>query len=115
MQTPLSRRTALKASGITVALPLLESMSIAVDGTQHPPPKRMVCICNTLGLHAPSLFPTTTGSNYESTEYLDILQRHRKEFTLFAGLSHPDQVGKDPHDTEMTFLTSARNPGLGDF
>ena len=115
MHTPLSRRTALKASGITVALPLLESMSMAVGRTQITPPKRIVCICNTLGLHAPSLFPTTTGNNYESTEYLDILKRHRQEFTLFAGLSHPDQVGKDPHDTEMTFLTSARNPGLGGF
>ena len=115
MHTPLSRRTALKASGITVALPLLESMSMAIGGNNVAPPKRMVCICNTLGLHAPSLFPTTTGNNYESTEYLDILQRHRKEYTLFAGLSHPDQVGKDPHDTEMTFLTSARNPGLGGF
>ena len=115
MHTPLSRRTALKASGITVALPLLESMSMAVGGTQITPPKRMVCICNTLGLHAPSLFPQRTGSNYESTEYLDILKRHREDFTLFAGLSHPDQVGKDPHDTEMTFLTSARNPGLGGF
>ena len=115
MHTPLSRRTVLKASGITVALPLLESMSMAVGGNKVTPPKRMVCICNTLGLHAPSLFPKTKGADYENTEYLDLLKRHREEFTLFAGLSHPDQVGKDPHDTEMTFLTSARNPGLGGF
>ena len=34
---------------------------------------------------------------------------------MFSGLSHPDQNGKDPHDTEMTFLTAAINPGLGGF
>ncbi len=115
MSAFLSRRTILKTSGISLALPLLESMSPACGSEQHLSPKRMVCICNTLGLHAPSLFPEEAGLDYDSTEYLDLLESHRKDFTLFSGLSHPDQVGKDPHDTEMTFLTSARNPGLGGF
>ena len=45
----------------------------------------------------------------------DLRSRHRDDFTLFSGLSHPDQNGKQPHDTEMTWLTAARNPGLGGF
>lgn len=48
----------------------------------------------------------------ENTEYLERLQEHRSDFTLFSGLCHPDQNGKEPHDTEMTFLTAAINPGL---
>ncbi|TWU44463.1 hypothetical protein Poly51_61780 [Rubripirellula tenax] len=115
MHTPLSRRAALKASGIAIALPLLDSMNRAVGREVVLPPKRMVTICNTLGLHPPSLFPKTPGSDYDSTEYLDLLKDHRNDFTLFAGLSHPDQNGKQPHDTEMTWLTAARNPGLGGF
>ncbi len=115
MHTPLSRRAALKASGIAIALPLLESMNPAIGRDVVSPPKRMVLICSTLGLHPPSLFPKTPGSDYENTEYLDLLQDHRSDFTLFAGLSHPDQNGKQPHDTEMTWLTAARNPGLGGF
>ena len=115
MHTPISRRTVLKASGIAIALPLLESMNPVLGSEREAPPKRMVVICNTLGLHPQSLFPKTPGRNYEGTQYLDLLQEHREDFTLFSGLSHPDQNGKQPHDTEMTWLSAARNPGLGGF
>ena len=115
MHNPISRRAALRASGIAVALPLLESMNRAVGSETITPPRRMVLICNALGLHGKSLFPKTPGRNYEDTEYLSLLKKHRADFTLFSGLSHPDQNGKEPHDTEMTWLSSARNPGLGGF
>ncbi|HIK93095.1 MAG TPA: DUF1552 domain-containing protein [Planctomycetes bacterium] len=115
MHNPISRRAALKASGMAIALPLLESMKPAIGHEHMAPPKRMVLICNALGLHSPSLFPKTSGTDYADTEYLELLKEHRSDFTLFSGLSHPDQNGKDPHDTEMTFLTAAINPGLGGF
>ena len=115
MHNPISRRAALKASGIAIALPLLESMKPAIGHEHMAPPKRMVLICNALGLHSPSLFPKTSGTDYANTEYLELLKEHRSDFTLFSGLSHPDQNGKEPHDTEMTFLTAAINPGLGGF
>ena len=115
MSRLISRRTALKASGLSIALPFLESMTSANATGPVEPPQRMLLICNALGLHSPSLFPTTTGNEYESTEYLNLLAEHRKDFTLFSGLSHPDQNGKEPHDTEMTWLSAARNPGLGGF
>lgn len=115
MSRIISRRTALKTSGLSIALPLLEPMTLANATESVKPPKRMLLICNALGLHSPSLFPKTTGSNYQSTEYLQLLAEHRKDFTLFSGLSHPDQSGKEPHDTEMTWLSAARNPGLGGF
>ena len=115
MHNPISRRTALKASGIAIALPLLETMNPVLGRERVAPPKRMVLICNALGLHSPSLFPKTSGTDYANTEYLELLKEHRNDFTLFSGLSHPDQNGKDPHDTEMTFLTAAINPGLGGF
>ncbi len=115
MHTSISRRAVLKASGIAISLPFLEAMNPAVGRERVAPPKRLVLICNTLGLHPPSLFPKTAGSEYESTEYLDLLKEHRNDLTLFSGLSHPDQSGKQPHDTEMTWLTAARNPGLGGF
>lgn len=115
MHHPISRRAALKASGIAIALPFLESMNPALGCQRLTPPKRMVLICNTLGLHSPSFFPKTSGREYESTEYLALLDKHRADFTLFSGLSHPDQNGKEPHDTDMTWLSAARNPGMGGF
>ena len=115
MHTPISRRTALRASGVALSLPLLDVMNPAIGFERAEQPKRMVMICNALGLYPPSLFPKTSGTDYANTEYLELLKEHRSDFTLFSGLSHPDQNGKEPHDTEMTFLTAAINPGLGGF
>lgn len=98
-----------------MALPLLESMSPAVAANKRADAKRMVLICTTLGLHSPSFWPTTPGSGYESTEYLDLLKDHKDDFTLFSGLSHQNQSGRRPHDSEATWLTAARNPGFAGF
>jgi hypothetical protein len=117
MFKPLDRRTFLKAAGVSLALPLLESMSPAIaSAATAAPPKRMVTICNTLGLHPPSFWPKTTGPDYELTEYLELVKEHRNNFTLINGLAHEDQTGGTcPHSCEMTWLTSARNPGTGNF
>lgn len=98
-----------------MALPILESMSPAVAAASVPAPKRMVLICTTLGLHSPSFWPTTPGSSYEATEYLNLLKDHKDDFTLFSGLSHQNQSGRRPHDSEATWLTAARNPGFAGF
>ena len=98
-----------------MSLPLLDVMNPAVGSERSEQPKRMVMICNTLGLYPPSLFPKKSGINYTNTEYLELLKQHRSDFTLFSGLSHPDQNGKEPHDSEMTFLSAAINPGLAGF
>ncbi len=114
MQTSLHRRTLLKGAGVSLALPLLESTSPAF-GASSPPARRMVFVCTTLGLHSPYLWPETPGRDYESTPYLDLLEDHRGDFTLMSGLQHEDQVGRQPHDSEMTWLTAARKPGVGGF
>ena len=111
----IQRRRLLRASGISLALPLLESMSPVFAGHGQLPPKRMVVICTTLGLHTPSLWPKTEGLQYETTEYLSLLNDHRQDFTLFSGLCHLNQSGRRPHDSESTWLTAARNPGFAGF
>lgn len=111
-----NRRTFLRASGVSLAIPFLESMNPAFGSSQTAGPKRMVFICTSLGLHPPNLWPTTTGKDYESTPYLKLLEDHRDQFTLFSGLSHEDQTGgRQPHDSEMTWLTAARKPGVAGF
>ena len=115
MNYRLNRRTLLQASGVSLALPLLESMRPLQGAATDAPPKRMVFVCTTLGLHPPLLWPQTPGADYESTPYLELLKDHQQDFTLFSGLSHEDQTGRQPHDSEMTWLTSARKPGMGGF
>jgi hypothetical protein len=104
---------------VTLTLPLLDAFLPRARGqeiaTAASSRKKMVCICTSLGIHAPFLFPEEVGATYTPTPYLKMLDAHRQDFTLFSGLSHPDQTGANGHTSEMTWLTSARFPGLGGF
>jgi hypothetical protein len=105
----MNRRNILKASGISMALPWLDAFAKSTKS----PPKRVLFICNTLGFYSPAFYPTKPGSTYEASEYLSLLKEHRDDFTVFSGLSHPDQGGE--HQCEMTWLSAARNPGRDGF
>jgi len=111
----MQRRTFLKTASVSLSLPFLQSMAPAWAMAGGEAPKRLVFICTALGLYPENLWPDKEGSDYESTPYLDLLKDHRDDFTLFSGLQHEDQTGRQPHDSELTFLTSARKPGMGGF
>jgi hypothetical protein len=116
MHRPFDRRTLLRGAGVALALPWLDAfVPRCARGAQAAPPRRMVCICTSLGLHGPFFFPQRPGADYEPTPYLELLRDHRADFTVISGLSHPDQSGADGHTSGMTWLTSARHPGLGGF
>jgi hypothetical protein len=115
MHRELDRRTFLRASGVALSLPFLEAMSPAITRAAVESPKRMVTICTTLGLYADSWFPITAGAGYEATEYLNHIDKHRENYTLFSGYSHQEQTGRQPHNSEITWLTAARRPGLDGF
>lgn len=120
---PLSRRHFLRGTGAALlGLPLLDAMEAgfgrrlcASESGVERSPKRFVACCATLGFHTPFLFPQQTGQGYELTPYLETLQPHRDQFTVFSGLSHPEQQGNNGHASEMTWLTSAQRPGLAGF
>ena len=115
MTFPVDRRTFLRASGVALALPLLESMQPALARAAAASPKRMVNICSTLGLYSGSWFPTAAGPGYEATEYLSLIDGHRDRYTLFSGFAHEEQSGRQPHNSEITWLTAARRPGMDGF
>ena len=97
-----SRRSFLRASGVSLGLPLLESMPRIAsadesEGRQASRQKRrMVAVNVELGLHGPNMTPTQSGSNYELSRYLKILERFRNDFTYISGASHPDQLLSPP-------------------
>ena len=105
----VTRRHFLRAVGVTLALPVLETFqhrSYAAGTMQVP--RRMVAICAPLGIHTPFLFPEKTGRDYAPTPYLEILKEFRNDYTVISGLSHPG-VGST-HDSIYSFLTAARHP-----
>tara|TARA_R110002049_G_scaffold2750_2_gene21446 strand:- start:225974 stop:227275 length:1302 start_codon:yes stop_codon:yes gene_type:complete len=115
----ISRRQLLRGSGAAaIGLPMLEAMSPMLSATAATPPvapKRLVAVCAGLGFHGPHLFPDRSGRDFQLTPYLQRLRNHRNDLTVFSGLSHPEQQGNNGHASEMTWLTSARRPGLAGF
>jgi hypothetical protein len=116
----MSRRTFLRGAGILLSLPLLDAMQPAfaavtdrADATPGGKPRRMLGICNNLGVLPDRFFPKEGGRDYALSPYLEILKEHRDDFTVFSGVSHPDVDGGHPADN--CFLTAAPHPGRGSF
>ena len=114
----LPRRTILGGAGAGLMLPLLDAMRPAVaraaDSTDsHDSPRRMIGICNNLGLLPDNFFPGDAGANYTLSPYLKELKKHRDDFTVLSGVWHPDVDGGHPAD--ICFLTAAPHPGSGGF
>lgn len=104
----LSRRTVLRAAGVALALPMLDSM-IPAFAAEKPSPfaKRFVSVSLSLGLHGPNLVPETAGRDYAPSRYLRDLQDIREDFTVVSGTSHPGVTGG--HNAEGSILSACPN------
>jgi len=90
--TSLDRRRFLKAAGISLALPMLESVP-AMASPSGSKAKRLVCVGGFLGFHKAAIYPKKTGRDYEQTTLLEPMERHRADFTIFSGLDHRSSNG----------------------
>jgi hypothetical protein len=118
-RTPLSRRHFLRGTGIALGLPLLDAMmpvlarGAAAGSAAEAKPRRMFAICNNLGLLERHYAPQGSGKDYVASEYLQLLQEHRSDFTVFQGVYHVNVDGA--HKSDQCFLTAAPHPGAGSF
>ena len=94
---PISRRSFLRASGASIALPLLGR---ALEASEPDAPRRMVCICSNMGMMPQYFWPTGEGRDYRPSEYLSLIDKYRDHYTVFSGISHPDVDGG--HHTEIS-------------
>ena len=110
----LPRRAFLRGAGVALGLPMLDAMrpALAADAATAPP-RRMLAICNNLGLLPSGFTPKTAGRDYELSPYLKTLAEFREDFTTITGVSHPDVDGS--HSSEVCFLTAAPHPANGGF
>lgn len=107
------RRKFLKATGIAIALPSMESlrqasakdMASSRDRKQGPP-RRMVCVGNEFGMYPKAFWPEESGTEYELTPLLEPLAEHRKNLTVFSHLDHGLKGG---HFAVHTFLTGVKS------
>ena len=116
----ITRRTFLKGTGVALALPLLESMGpmrlsavgAAAKTSSVGSPMRMVCIGNPLGLMPDSFFPTGKGRDYELSDLLRPIARHRNDFTVFSNLDHDVSGG---HSAVHAFLSGIKDQNASDW
>jgi hypothetical protein len=106
-----NRRQFLRASGVLLSLPCLETFSASQEILS--PRQRMVAINIGLGLHAPHIVPEQPGKDYVPSPYLKVIEEFRDSFTFFSGLSHPDVDGG--HSAEKSFLTASPHPASASF
>ncbi|MDG2224090.1 MAG: DUF1552 domain-containing protein [Rubripirellula sp.] len=99
-----SRRQFLRASGVAIALPTLESLS-ARGETAGRPAVRLVCVGNEFGMYAPSFWPKQVGRDYELPSLLRSLADQRDQFSIFSHLDHGLKGG---HFAVHTFLTGVK-------
>lgn len=119
------RRTVLKAAGVSMALPWLESVASAapVKNEKESTPRRMCCILFPYGTAVPKdnhpernwgWFPTGEGKDYQLTNVLKPLEPLMDDVSIFGGLSHPNCRAMNGHDTGDTWLT-ANNLAKGSY
>ena len=117
----MSRRHFLRGTGIALSLPFLDTMlPTFARGAQSSSalspdakPRRMFAINNNLGLLPRNFFPEGQDKDYKPSPYLELLQEHRQDFTVFSGVSYPNVDGGHPAD--VCFITAAPHPGSGSF
>jgi hypothetical protein len=112
----IPRRTFLRASGISLALPWLDGFSSEVGSKPRGSsagqfPRRMVCICAPLGILPENFIPATTGRGYAPSPYLEILGDFRDDLTVVSGLMHAGMSSGLGHQASASFLTGI--PGAG--
>jgi len=91
----LSRRTFLNGVGVTLALPLLESMvpAMALGQVAQARRTRLGCIYFPHGAIMPKWTPATAGAGFELTEILQPLAPFMGQFNVVSGLEHKQAYG----------------------
>ena len=112
MKNPLQRRHILRGAGALIALPTLESIGFqpfasAAATKPAKPSKRAVFLGCGFGMTKETWYPglEDTGADYQLTEGLAPLARHKSDFTVVQGCSN--QYSNEAHWGSTFWLTGA--------
>lgn len=119
----LDRRTFLRGSGLTLALPFLDCMSggsRVFGAATSARPRRICAVYFPYGASLPGKdhelarwrwLPNGEGRAFQFNESLKSLEPFRNDLTVFEGLSHPNGRRMGGHDTADIWLTGAEFKG----
>jgi len=116
MKKAISRRAMLRGIGVTVGLPMLDSMLpsfTALAATPAKPVNRFGVVYVPNGMIMPSFLPTKEGPDYEITPTLSALEPLRQHFQVLSGLNcipTPGRPGGAHAKATTRFLTDISPP-----
>jgi hypothetical protein len=116
----ISRRGMLRAAGICVGLPWLESLApnIAYGAEPAQGPRRLAYLYIPNGVNVPMWQVSGSGKDYELSPTLQPLAKLRDEFTVISNLNHENATpgpdgGGDHSRATATYLTGVRPKKTG--
>ena len=103
----IDRRHALRAMGTCISLPMLECMIPLNAAEQTATPRRSAFIYLANGVHSLNYQITTPGKDYQFSQSLKPLEKHREVITPVSGLHHPGALGHH-HNCISVWLTGGK-------
>jgi len=104
----LNRRHALRALGSFISLPMLDCMvPLRAAEKTTTTPKRSAFIYLANGVHSLNYQITTSGKDYQFSQSLKPLEKHREVITPISGLHHPGSLSHH-HNCINIWLTGGR-------
>jgi hypothetical protein len=100
---PLSRRQFLRAAGVSVGLPWMETFARAAS---PPVAQRFVCVANPFGMIQDAFFPTGEGLEAALPVNLAAFEPLRGKFTVFSNTDHGNNGG---HGATHMFLSGVKS------
>ena len=85
---PISRRSLLRAAGVSLALPWLEAMQPLRADQSGPPPVRTLFVYGPNGMYMPNWTPAAEGRLEKLPEILRSLEPHRADFSVLTHLAN---------------------------
>lgn len=93
---PISRRSLLRAAGVSLALPWLEAMQPLRADQSGPPPVRTLFIYGPNGMYMPHWTPAAEGRLEKLPEILRSLEPHRADFSVLTHLANMEAYRGGP-------------------
>ena len=104
----LDRRHFLRGAGVGIALPMLQCMMpLRAWSAEAVKPRRSVFVYIPNGVNVLTWQITQAGRNYQLSESMQALEKHRESITPISGLYHPGGIGQ-AHECGKIWLTAAK-------
>ena len=112
----VTRRTVLKGLGVSLTLPMMESLMprVAFGASSPANAQRMAVVTVPFGMVVQQFHPTDVGRNYKLPSTLEPLTHLKKDFTVFSNLDHDVRGGHAANHTLLSGVKSTERASYPD-